>query len=214
MQMKPTKEQIKIVLRKIFIWQKEQKNKEENNFFEKEKIDNEETHNNIPVPDNLPVENEKLTIKERYDKIPQSEKAKMMFQILKRERLDKEKQDETPKFNNEQMLLHLYDIGEAIELKFSQESISTDGDLKILFKNQLIPIEPSLIEFAFAYEELNKTFRLEAKTLIEELILRMGDGYSHITETLIVDFLNEILKEKKLQIEKKAFKRKIVWLKK
>ena len=137
-----------------------------------------------------------------------------MFQILKRERLDKEKQDETPKFNNEQMLLHLYDIGEAIELKFSQESISTDKDLIITFKNQLIPIEPSLIEFAFAYEELNKTFRLEAKTLIEELILRMGEGYSHITETLIIDFLNEILKEKKLQIEKEAFKRKIVWLKK
>lgn len=127
---------------------------------------------------------------------------------------DEKKQDETPKFNNEQMLLHLYDIGEAIELKFSKDSNSTDGDLKILFKNQLIPIEPSLIEFAFAYEELNKTFRLEAKTLIEELILRMGDGYSHITETLIIDFLNEILKEKKLQIEKEAFKRKIVWLKK
>lgn len=214
MQMKPTKEQIKIVLRKIFIWQKEQENKEENNFFEKDKIDNQETHNNISVPDNIPVENEKLTIKERYNQIPQSEKAKMMFQILKRERLNKEKQSETPPFKNEQMLLHLYDICEAIELKFSQDPNSTDEDLKIIFKNQLIPIEPSLVEFALAYEELNKTFRLEAKTLIEELILRMGDGYSHITETLVVDFLNEIIKEKKLQIEKEAFKRKIVWLKK
>lgn len=211
--MKPTKEQIKIVFQKIFIWQKGQKNEEENNVSVNE-IKIEETLNNLSVPESIQVENEKLTIKERYDQIPQSKKAKMMFQILKRERLDKEKQDETPKFNNEQMLLHLYDIGEAIELKFSQESISKDGDLKILFKNQLIPIEPPLVEFAFAYEELNKTFRLEAKTLIEELILRMGDGYSHITETLIVDFLNEILKEKKLQIEKESFKRKIVWLKK
>jgi hypothetical protein len=103
---------------------------------------------------------------------------------------------------------------EAIQLKFSQESISTDKDFIITFKNQLISIEPSLVEFGFAYEGLNKTFRLEAKTLIEELILRIGNGYSHITETLIIDFFKEILKEKKLQDEKEAFKRKIVWLKK
>ena len=212
--MKPTKEQIKIVFRKILFWQREQKNKEENYVFAMDEIKIEETHNNISVPDNILVENEKLTIKERYNQIPQSEKAKMMFQILKRERLNKEKQDETPKFNNEQMLLHLYDIGEAIELKFSQESISTDKDLNITFKNQLISIEPILVKMAFEYEEFNKTYKLEAKTLIEEIILRMGDGYAHVPEKLIVDFLQEILKEKKLQIEKESFKRKIVWLKK
>lgn len=127
---------------------------------------------------------------------------------------NEETQKDKSKFDNEQMLLHFYDISEGIELKFSKESNSIEEDLKINFRNQLISIEPSLTEFAFTYEELNKTFRLEAKTLIEELIIRMGDEYSLITETLVVDFLKEILKEKKLQIEKEAFKRKIVWLKK
>lgn len=213
--MKPTKEHIKIVFRKMLFWQREQKNKEENNISVEDKIENEESLNNISVPLNVQIENEnkKLTIQERLSHIPDSYKAKMMFHMLKNERLDKEKQDETPKFKNEQMLLHLYDIGEAIELKFSQESISTDKDLIITFKNQLISIEPILVKMAFEYEEFDKTYKLEAKTLIEEIILRMGDGYAHVTETLIVDFLKEILKEKKLQIEKEAFKRKIVWLK-
>ncbi|MBF2709337.1 hypothetical protein [Flavobacterium soyangense] len=112
------------------------------------------------------------------------------------------------------MKLHLYDICEAIELKSSQESISTKEDLKIIFKNQLISIEPSLVEFAFAYEELNNTYQLEAKMLIEEMISRFGDGYEHVPEKLIVDFLKEILKQKKLQDEKEVFKRKIIWLKK
>jgi hypothetical protein len=213
--MKPTKEQIKIVFRKILFWQREQKNKEENNIFIKDKTEKEETLNDIAVLDNLQVENEKLTIKERYNQIPKSEKAKMMFLIENEQKSQEERnQTEIPAFNNEQMKLHLYDIGEVIKLKFSQESISTDGDLIITFKNQLISIEPSLVEFAFAYEELNNTYQLEAKMLIEEMISRFGDGYEHVPETLIVDFLKEILKQKKLQIEKEAFKRKIVWLKK
>lgn len=216
MQMKPTKEQIKIVLRKIFIWQKEQKIKEENNFFEKEKIDNDETLNNISVPNSVQVENENknLTIQERLSRIPDSYKAKMMFQILKRERLNKEKQTETHTFNNEQMHLHFYDICEAIELKYSQELNSRKEDLQIIIKNQLVSIEPCLVEFALVYEEFYNTYKLEAKTLIEVLISRFGDGYEHVTETLIIDFLNEIIKQKKLQDEKEAFKRKIVWLKK
>jgi hypothetical protein len=39
-------------------------------------------------------------------------------------------------------------------------------------------------------------------------------GYSHVSEELIIDFFKEIIKEKKLQIEKEEFKRKMVWLKK
>ena len=212
--MKPTKEQIKIVFRKILFWQREQKNKEENYVFAMDEIKIEETHNNISVPDNIPVENEKLTIKERYNQIPQSEKAKLMFQILKSERLNEKKQIETPKFNNEQMLLHYYDICEAIQLKFSQESISTNKDLIITFKNQLISIEPILVKLAFEYEEFDKTYKLEARTLIGEIISRLGEGYEHVPKSLIIDFLKEILKQKKLQDEKEAFKRKIVWIKK
>ena len=112
------------------------------------------------------------------------------------------------------MILHFYDIGEAIKLKFSKASITKEDDLIITFKNQLVSIEPSVVNSALTYEKLNKKYRLEAKTFIEVVLSRFGDGYSHLTETLIVDFLNEIIKEKKLQDEKEAFKRKIVWLKK
>ncbi len=205
--MKPTKDQIKIVLRKVLFWQREKKTENKTN--------NEEAPNNITVSDNLQVENETkiLTIQERLAKIPDNHKAKVMFQKLRREQLNAE-QKIIPPFDNEQMHLHFYDIGEAIELKFSQESISTDKDLIITFKNQLISIEPILVKMAFEYEEFDKTYKLEAKTLIGEIILRMGEGYEHVTETLIVDFLQEILKEKKLQIEKEAFRRKVVWLKK
>lgn len=99
-----------------------------------------------------------------------------------------------------------------IKLKHSKESISTEEDLIINFKNQLISIEPNIVNSALAYEELNNTYKLQAKTFIEEIMLRVG--YSHVSEALIIDFLKEIIKEKKLQIEKEAFKRKIVWLKK
>lgn len=144
--------------------------------------------------------------------LSQKEKAKMMFQILKNEQLNIEKQCDTPPFDNEQMLLHFLDKWEEIELKFSKELTSTKEDLNIIFQNQVIAIEPSLVISAFAYEKLNNTYRLEAKTLIEEIMLRVG--YSHVSEELIIDFFKEIIKEKKLQIEKEEFKRKMVWLKK
>jgi hypothetical protein len=127
---------------------------------------------------------------------------------------NKEKQNEIPAFDNEQMLLHFYDISEAIKLKFSKESITTGENLIITFKNQLISIEPSVINSALTYEKLNKKYKLEAKTFIKEIHSRFDNGHSHVTESFIVDFLNEIIKEKKLQDEKSALKRKIVWIKK
>lgn len=116
-------------------------------------------------------------------------------------------------FDNEQMLLHFYDILESIKLKFQKESISADDDLIINFGNQFISIEPGMVNFALAYEELNNTYKLEAITLIEEIILRIEDENPNLTKTTIINFFNEIIKEKKLQDEKEAFKRKIVWLK-
>jgi len=135
------------------------------------------------------------------------------FKVLKNEVISR-KQNEILAFDNEQMKLHFYDISEAIDLKFSQESISSDEDLIITFKNQFISIEPSLVKSALAYEELNNTYKLEGKSFIDEILSRFGDGYAHVTETLIIDFLNEIINQKKLQNEKETFKRKIVWLKK
>ena len=137
-------------------------------------------------------------------------KAVLDEAILKSQ--ERRKQPETSAFDNEQMLLHFLDKCEEIELKFSEELITTEEDLNIIFQNQVIAIKPSVVVTAFAYEELNNTYRLEAKTLIEEIMLRVG--YSHVSEALIIDFLKEIIKEKKLQIEKESFKRKIVWLKK
>ncbi len=37
-----------------------------------------------------------------------------------------EKQNETPSFDNEQMLLHFYDMTKAVKLKFAKELISVD----------------------------------------------------------------------------------------
>ncbi len=161
---KPTKEQIKIVFKKILNYQRSQTEVNEDNVSVKGKIDNEET------------------------------------------------QKDKSKFDNEQMLLHFLDKCEEIELKFSKELISTEENLNIIFQNQVMAIEPSIVVSAFAYEELNNTYRLEAKTLIEEIMLRVG--FTHVSEAIIIDFLKEIIKEKKLQIEKEAFKRNIVWLKK
>ena len=128
--------------------------------------------------------------------------------------VDDKTQNDKSTFDNEQMLLHFYNMREAIKLRLSKETISSEQDLNIIFKNKLIPIEPSIVISALAYEELKDTYILEAKTLIELIFSRIGDGYSHSTEELIVDFINEIIKEKKLQIEKEDFKRKIVWIKK
>ena len=177
------------------------------------------------MPDNIQVEKEQKEVKlsRLHSEIVKSKiiatanknpkyKAVLDEAILKSQ--ERRKQPETSAFDNEQMLLHFSDKREEVELKFSEELISTDEDLNIIFRNQVIAIDPSMVVSAFAYEELNNSYRLEAKTLIEEIILRIGDGYAHVTDSLIVDFLNEIIKEKKLQIEKEAFKRKIVWLKK
>lgn len=272
--MKPTKEQIKIALKKVLFWKREQKNKEENTVSTKDEIENEETLNDIPVLDNVQGENEnkKLStihkevlkskiietanknskfkvitdevISKNQERRKQNEtlalaneqvanenmklnqlqraviKAKIIREAEKnpkfRESILKsqegKKHNETPKFNNEQMLLHFLDKREEVELKFWKELISTEEDLNIIFQNQVIAIEPSLVVSAFAYEELNNTYRLEAKTLIDEIMLRVG--YCHVSEALIIDFLKEIIREKKLQIKKEAFKRKVVWLKK
>lgn len=123
-------------------------------------------------------------------------------------------QNETSPFDNEQMLLHFYDMTESIRLKFSKKKFSNKKNFEIVFNNQLIEIDPELVIVAFAYKKLNKTYKIEGKTFIQELISRCGEGYSHINEIVLVNFLNEIIIQKKLQIEKEAFKRKIVWLKK
>lgn len=119
---------------------------------------------------------------------------------------------ENETFDNEQMILHLYDIMEAIDLKISDGKILIVEDLVVTYKNQLIPIEVSLIKLAYIYEKLEKTFRLEAKILIE-MILSRGQ-LEYITELDLIDLLKEIRKQQKLQNEKKAFKSKIVWVKK
>jgi hypothetical protein len=139
-----------------------------------------------------------------------SDFIKIQMKLIKEQNSQEEsKHIKTPAFDNDQMYLHLYEIFEAIKLKFSQEESFT-----VTFQNTVIPIDLSTIEIAFAYEELNRTYRLEAKTLIEEIISRIGSGYPHITENLMVDFLKEIIKQKKLHDEKEAFNKKVVWVKK
>jgi hypothetical protein len=220
-QPKPTKEQMKIVMAKIGTYQRRQREANEKNIPAEEIISNEEIQNDKSVLDNVQVgnENKKLSKLQREimkSKIIETARKNPKFKMIMDEAIlksqEKRKQTEIPAFDNEQMLLHFLDKREEVELKFRKELISTEEDLNIIFQNQVMAIEPSLVVSAFAYEELNNTYSLEAKTLIEEIMLRVG--YSHVSEALIIDFLNEIIKQKKLQIEKEAFKRKIVWLKK
>jgi len=115
-------------------------------------------------------------------------------------------------FKNEQMLLHLVDISDEIDLKISEGKIIIYEDLVVTYKNRIIPIEISIIKLAYIYKKLEKTFRLEAKILIEEIFNRGQLNY--ITELDIINILKEIRKQQKLQAEKTAFKNKIVWLRK
>lgn len=205
--MKSIKEQIKTILKKTIIWQRRQKNREENNDSAKDNIS---TMHNKEVQ----TENKNVTIKESLNLIPNSEKAKMMFHILKREDSSKEiNKTEAAQFENKQMYNHLHDIFESIHLKLANETTFNQDNFKITFQNKLIPIDSNTLEIALAYEELNKTYRLEAKTLIELLLVELVEKDSNVTENFIINFLNEIIKQKKLQTEKELFKGKIVWLK-
>lgn len=115
-------------------------------------------------------------------------------------------------FDNEQMLLNLFDILEEIDLKITKGKIGLENEIVITYKNRIIPIDTSLVKFAYAYKRLEKTYRLEAKMLID-LILSKNVNNEHISEFDIINLFYEIRKEHKVQKKNNAFKKRIVWLK-
>jgi hypothetical protein len=119
-----------------------------------------------------------------------------MKPIKNRNTDDEKRHNEIPEFDNEQMLLHFFDIRKCIQLKFSQDPNSTEKELKITFQNQIIFIEPGVVISAFAYEELNLIYRLEAKYLVELIFSKCGERFSSATKTVIVSFLKEIIEQK------------------
>jgi len=169
---KPTKDQMKIALKKIAVYQNENK-----------------TVNKI----------EDSTLKQEFKEVI----LKLHIDI---------KETDPPVFKNEQMLLNLYDIGEEIKLKKLNDSVLIEEDFNILFKNKIISINSELVDFALSYEELNTNYQLEAKTLIQEIIRRFGEGYSNVSEKFIVDFFEEIIKQYTIQKEKVVLKVKVLTL--
>lgn len=129
-------------------------------------------------------------------------------------KLVKEETNKTEKgtFKNEQMLLHFADISDEIDLRISKGKIIIDEDLVVSYKNMIIPIETSIIKLAYIYKKLEKTFRLDAKMLLQEIFSRGQLNY--ITELDVINILKEVRKQQKLKAERTAFKKKIVWLKK
>ncbi len=116
-------------------------------------------------------------------------------------------------FDNSQMLEHLGEIFEEIALKLSKDN-STTEDFNILYRNQIITVNNSLFEFAFAYTELEKKYRLEGIYLIEEVFKRIGYNLIHLTQNEFSFFLKEIVKQKKYFDEKKEWKKRVIWVKK
>jgi hypothetical protein len=118
-----------------------------------------------------------------------------------------EENDNKKRFDNEQMKLHFYDILEEIELKFAKEK-NLQEELKIIFLDIELTIDSKFLVFAFAYEELENKYKLEALTLIEEIHSRFGEGYEYLTKSTLIEFIKEILKQKKIQIEKDSLQKK------
>lgn len=128
---------------------------------------------------------------------------------LLKEQTDKIENDT---FDNEQMILHYADISDALDLKIAEGKIIIDENFSIIYKNQIIEVDTALINFSYSYKELENTYRLEAKMLIQ-LMLSRGD-MDYISEFDLTLLFNEIFIQHKLQNEKKAFKSKVVWVKK
>lgn len=122
-----------------------------------------------------------------------------------------EKTNDKP-FDYEQMNIHLYDIIEEIDLKVSKRKIKVHYDLVINYRNTTIPVNITMIKFAYIYKKLKKTYRLDAKILLEKILT--DNEINHITEFELTDLLKEIRKQNKIQAEKEVLKKKIVWKKK
>ncbi|MBG6109351.1 hypothetical protein IWX84_000206 [Flavobacterium sp. CG_9.10] len=128
--------------------------------------------------------------------------------ILIKNQIDK---TENETFDNEQMLLHFGDISDEIDLNVSEGIIIIDEDLVVIYKSLNIPVDAKIIKFAYVYKKLEKTYRLEAKTLMEVLFKR--GAFINFSELDLINILTEVRKQHKLQTEKAPFTSKIVWLK-
>lgn len=125
-----------------------------------------------------------------------------------------ERSEDKLTFKNKQMLLHLYEIEEGIKKNYCNDPVLIKEKMSIVFNNNTIEVNQSIIVTAFAFVELNDIYRLEGKSFIEEILLRLGDNQLSIPEETIVDLFKEIVRQIKQQIERECFKEKIVWVNK
>ena len=129
------------------------------------------------------------------------------MKILK-EQVDKLENDA---FDNEQMLFHFGDISDEIDAKISEGKIIVDEEVSVQYKSHEITVDAVVIKFAYIYNKLEKTYRLEAKTLMEEVFKR-GE-IINFSELDLINLLKAVRKQHKLQMKKAIFKKKIIWLK-
>ncbi|MCA6422124.1 MAG: hypothetical protein IM568_04795 [Flavobacterium sp.] len=114
---------------------------------------------------------------------------------------------EKDRFENGQMLIHFGKIYDKIQL-------DPDYIIIIEFNGNLMEIPSVIVKCVKTYYKLEKKYKLESETLLDEVIIRMGIDYSHITKGDLKVFFCEIYKNIKSLKEKKKLKKKIVWLKK
>jgi hypothetical protein len=115
---------------------------------------------------------------------------------------------ENDEFDNEQMLLHFYDI-------YSEIKIESNIKFEIFFNNSNIEIDNSLIKFALSYYELKKKYILESETLLNQILFKINhNNYFKNTDYNLKDFFSEILYNYNRFLEKEQLKTNIVWLKK
>lgn len=117
-------------------------------------------------------------------------------------------------FDNEQMYLHFAGITDEVELNSSKNSNTSKGDFNILFRNKVITVDQSLLEFALSYFEFEKKYRLEAKTLMNELLIRISEEHPRSTEYDIKNLFSEIINQKKYFNERERLKKRVVWVRK
>ena len=117
-------------------------------------------------------------------------------------------------FNNEQMYLHFADITDGVELNSSKDVNTSKKDFNILFRDKVITVDQSMLEFAISYFEFEKQYRLEAKTLMNELLIRIGEKHPRSTEYDIKTLFKEIISQKKYFNEKEELKKRVVWVNK
>ena len=116
------------------------------------------------------------------------------------------KEVDIDKFDNGQMLIHFGEIYDKIKL-------NSDDVISVELYGIVKEVNSEIIKCIITYFKLEKKYKLESETLLNEIIIRMGSDFSHISKDHLKEFFNKIHYNIKLLKEKDKMREKIVWLK-